>query len=264
MNMKVIGKIAAGIVAGVLVLAVAGFVVYKTNPDGVMAFLVKSMPGNADQYAPDLVEKDGDSSLRGRHILFLGSSITEGAASCGNSFVEYLEASSGVVPMKEAVGGTTLVTVNDTSYIPRLEQVDKNLTFDAVVCQLSTNDASQNMPLGELSSEFDKEQFDTSTVAGAIEYIIAYSSQTWSCPVIFYTNPQYNSETYAEMVGLLLEIQKKWNIGVIDLWNNKEFNEALGDNQKLWMSDSIHPTMAGYRDWWTPEIKDCLEEYFTE
>ena len=56
----------------------------------------------------------------------------------------------------------------------------------------------------------------------------------------------------------------KWNIGVIDLWNNKEFNEALGDNQKLWMSDSIHPTMAGYRDWWTPEIKDCLEEYFTE
>ena len=110
-----------------------------------------------------------------------------------------------------------MIKETDGDHFEEMRSLEQNLTFDAVVCQLSTNDASQNMPLGEVSSEFDKEQFDTSTVAGAIEYIIAYSSQTWSCPVIFYTNPQYDSETYAEMVGLLLEIQKKWNIGVIDL-----------------------------------------------
>ena len=66
--------------------------------------------------------------------------------------------------------------------------------FDAFVCQLSTNDASKEMPMGELSSSENLEDFDTQTITGAMEYIIVYAKQTWNCPVIFYTGTKYDSK----------------------------------------------------------------------
>ena len=50
--------------------------------------------------------------------------------------------------------------------------ISKNEKFDAFACQLSTNDASKEMPIGELSSSENLEDFDTQTVTGAMEYII--------------------------------------------------------------------------------------------
>lgn len=262
--MKVLKRVILSLFVALLLLCGIGFILYKVNPDGVMYFLVKIMPGNDSKYEPAQMERDESSPLNGKQIIFLGSSVTQGAASCGNSFVEYLEAGYGVVPVKEAVGGTTLVTVDDTSYIPRMKTIDKSIPAGAFLCQLSTNDASKNMPLGEVSDSRNMDDFDTSTVAGAIEYIIAYAQETWKCPVLFYTNPRYDSPAYAEMVSLLQKISEKWNINVVDLWNNETFNAALAGHEKLWMSDSIHPTMAGYRDWWTPEMKACLEKYLSE
>lgn len=66
----------------------------------------------------------------------------------------------------------------------------------------------------------------TKTIAGAIEFIIAYAKQTWHCPVIFYTGTKYDSDLYKKMVELLLSIQKKWQIDVIDLWNDIEMNQV--------------------------------------
>ncbi len=57
-----------------------------------------------------------------------------------------------------------------SSYIQRmLNNVDPDQQIDLVVCQLSTNDASKGMPLGDFGD-------DTATItAGAIEYIIRYA-----------------------------------------------------------------------------------------
>ena len=98
------------------------------------------------------------------------------------------------------------------------------------------------------------------TVAGAIEYVIAYAKQTWNCPVIFYTGTQYKSEQYAQMVDLLLQIQEKWKIGVIDLWNDPEMQAVSAEDYKLYMVNGIHPSFAGYRDWWTPKFEAYLTE----
>lgn len=100
-----------------------------------------------------------------------------------------------------------------------------------------------------------------STVTGAMEYIICYSKQTWHCPVVFYTNTRYKSKEYATMVSRLLELQKKWNIGVIDLWNNNALNRVSEKQYNLYMSDAIHPTKAGYLEWWTPFIEEKLYGY---
>lgn len=82
--------------------------------------------------------------------------------------------------------------------VKMLKKLDTEMTADLFLCQLSTNDASQGKPLGEVGKSFELEAFDTSTVAGAIEYIIAYAGQTWNCPVLFYTNPRYSAAAAGE------------------------------------------------------------------
>lgn len=215
-------------------------------------------PGNAAQYTLETVAALSCSPLEGKRIVFLGSSVTYGAASMGVSFPDYIAARSGCISIKEAVSGTTLTdsgTQSAVSYIARMKKLDTEMAVNLFVCQLSTNDATQNKPLGNVCDSFDPADFDTSTVAGAIEYIIAYARQTWDCPVVFYTNPRYDSESYAAMVELLAEIAEKWDISVIDLWNDEAFDSITEEQRVLYMADAIHPTQAGYLEWWTPYME---------
>ena len=200
-----------------------------------------------------------DSPISGNTVIFLGSSVTAGYGSLGVSFADFLEKTDGITAIKEAVSGTTLVDCYRNSYVLRIQRIDKNLKPDAIVCQLSTNDATKSMPLGVVEESFDV-QYQSYTVAGAIEYIIAYAKETWNCPVVFYTQPKYDSEHYAKMVDLLLEIQKKWDITVIDLWNSEEINSITDEQRKIYLVDHIHPTKAGYKEWWLPEFQKCLYE----
>ena len=217
----------------------------------------RSMPGNADRYAVSQVKTSGDETLKGKTVIFLGSSVTYGAASLGESFADDLSARLQCNVVKEAVSGTTLSTTRPNSYVTRLDNI-KTRQADLFICQLSTNDASQKKPLGEVTDSERMEDFDTDTVAGAMEYIIAYAKDKWDCPVVFYTNPKYDSDEYAAMVELLYEIRDKWGIGVIDLWT--ELPEITEEERALYMADAIHPTRAGYLEWWTPVMeKDIIE-----
>lgn len=217
----------------------------------------RSMPGNADRYAVSQLKPSGDETLKGKTVIFLGSSVTYGAASLGESFADDLSARLQCNVVKEAVSGTTLSTTRPNSYVTRLDNI-KTRQADLFICQLSTNDASQKKPLGEVTDSERMEDFDTDTVAGAMEYIIAYAKDKWDCPVVFYTNPKYDSDEYAAMVELLYEIRDKWGIGVIDLWT--ELPEITEEERALYMADAIHPTRAGYLEWWTPVMeKDIIE-----
>lgn len=195
--------------------------------------------------------------LNGRRILFLGSSVTYGAASGGRSFVEELAARTGCEAVKEAVSGTTLADIGPESYVARLKRLDPATAADLFVCQLSTNDARLDLPLGEpavLGGEFDRD-----TVAGAIETIVDYAQRTWRCPVAFYTNPKYDSEAYGAMVALLKALQGKWGFWIVDLWSDEAFNRIAPEQRARWMADPIHPTLEGYREWWTPRFERELE-----
>ena len=72
----------------------------------------------------------------------------------------------------------------------------------------------------------------------------------------------YDSEAYGQMVTRLYEIQEKWGIGIIDLWNDEEMKNVDSELKKLYMNDgTIHPTQAGYLEWWTPKMEQVLYEY---
>ncbi|MGM9637488.1 MAG: GDSL-type esterase/lipase family protein [Eubacteriales bacterium] len=192
-------------------------------------------------------------------IFFLGSSVTYGSATGGRSFVDLIDTDdNGISTVKSAISGTTLVNNGTTSYVARLQtEFKKYGTPDKLIVQLSTNDATTSQPLGTLSDSFDKDDFDQTTVIGAIEYIIAYAKETWGCEVIFYTNCPYDSDNYAAMVDALYEIHGKWGIGIVDFYAGIGVNEPTC--LATYMNDSIHPNIFGYR-----YMADEMESYFEE
>ncbi len=231
-------------------------------------------PGNAERYDVEAMEPHANSVLTGKTILFLGSSVTYGAAAEGQSFVELFEKLDGVHAIKEAKSGTTLVDKlsffaliafgNGESYVKRLKKLDPSAQVDCVVCQLSTNDATMKLPLGAVSASREPADFDTKTVTGAMEWIIRYCEDTWGCPVVFYTGSCYESPEYAAMVDRLQELRQKWNIGVIDLYTDEDFNRIDAEHYDFYMYDNIHPTKAGYVEWWFPKMEAELIRCLTE
>lgn len=191
---------------------------------------IKNHPGNKPEYDFSQLTAMENSPLAGGKIAVLGSSVAQGAASEGYAVGEYLTARFDCALTKEAVGGTTLVDDGKSSYVQRMYNLDKSESFDLFVCQLSNNDATKREPLGEISGSKNLEDFDTSTITGA-------------------------------MVDRLLELQEKWGIWVLDLWSSDEFNAISDAERDLYMNDGIHPTKAGYRDWWGPEQERQLLEY---
>lgn len=221
------------------------------------------MEGNAEKYDFSYIQPMKDSPLEDKNILFLGSSVTNGAAALYQSIPEYFGARMDCTYIKEAVDGTTLTDNGSDSYIQRLLNVDADAQIDFVICQLSTNDASKELPLGEISEKTELKEFDTATITGAIEYIICYAEQTWGCPVVFYTNARFESDNYRAMVERLYQLADKWGIGILDLWSDDGFNQITETERALYMKDSIHPYKSGYRDWWGPELERQLCDFLS-
>lgn len=119
-----------------------------------------------------------NKSVKRKNSCILGSSVTKGFAAHNNSFAEYIAKKDSCTCIKEAVNGTTLIDNGEDSYIERMrDRLDPKQQVDLFICQLSTNDATRNSPLGEISESRDLESFDVETVCGAIEYIIAYAKK---------------------------------------------------------------------------------------
>lgn len=205
--------------------------------------------------------------LAGKTIFWLGSSVTYGAQAAGHysmaDAVKDLHPTSAFE--KYAISATTLVNQSESSYVNRLMLIPKDRQPDLLVVQLSTNDATTGKPFGAVGTSFDRKDFDDTTIAGAIETIIAYAKETFHCPVVFYTGTYCEKENYGEMVALLHEIEAKWGIGVIDLYNNPEMTAVFGTEQyDAWMFDQVHPYKSGYTEWWTPVIDEYLADFMSK
>lgn len=244
---------------------------------------------NDQRYSVNNVTQRENSPLNGKTIYWLGSSVTYGSASEGESMADYLSALTGCICKKDAVSGTTIFDDNKTastganSYTRRLRYSNvfsKEEKIDAFVCQISTNDARNDRltKIGYVTHEdkIDLEDFDLTTTLGGIEYIISYVSSTWGCPIYFYSGAYFASsgdrastnptgENYATLIDEVYEVAEKWNsyddykVGVIDLFNDEDFNAQVSNKYYKWAtSDAIHPKRAGYLQWWTPYFEHYL------
>ncbi|MCH5350820.1 MAG: SGNH/GDSL hydrolase family protein [Clostridiales bacterium] len=246
---------------------------------------------NATEFYVKNVQQTEDSSLEGMTIYWLGSSVTYGASSGGESMADFLAAKTGAICKKEAVSGTTLFDDGGNgdsgarSYTRRLTEskvFNKNEQIDAFICQISTNDAiSYRLKYrGSVTDDTveDKEEFDRGTTLGGVEYILAYVWETWGCPVYFYsgsyfgdngsgesrTNGDPSGTEYGKLVEEVKAVVKKWQglgyeVDVIDLFNDEDFNAQVSESYYKWCtSDPIHPKRAGYLNWWMPYFEQFL------
>lgn len=181
-------------------------------------------------------------------VLFLGSSVTYGSAAEGFSFADALAAKCGINSIKEAVSGTTLADRDETSYVSRLKLVDPNTAPDLFVCQLSTNDAAQKIPLSEVEE--------------ALRFIVGYVKKTFGCPIAFYTGTYFESAEYSAMVSLLWGLRDEYGFCVLDMFNDRKMNAVSKDDYEKYMADPVHPTRLGYEEWWTPKFIELFSKIF--
>lgn len=220
--------------------------------------------GNSAKISSKNISFTNKFNLENKKICFLGSSITYGAGSFGDSFPDYLAAKDGVKVIKEAVSGTTLGGRSEKTYTSRLKNnISTEQDFDLFVCQLSTNDGRFSIPLGKISDSFSLNDFDRSTTIGAMEYIIAYVKQTWDCPIAFYTCLRKPDKGYEDLIHILYQLKDKWNIKIIDVGQNVQVKVAT-NSSAIYMFDDAHPTRAGYRYIWLPFFENALQKIFLQ
>lgn len=220
--------------------------------------------GNADIYSLEHTATVENSPVKGNVYYWLGSSVTYGALTDGISMSDFFAKKWDCVSIKEAVSGTTLNASNTGSYVSRfdryLESPDRAEHLDGFICQLSTNDTRNKGAFGLVMPDFvtGAEAFDVNTTFGAMEYICAKVRETWNCPIYFYTNTPFNDAAYEDMVQALELMASKWDITIIDMYRDTAFNDISAEERSLYMGDNIHPTMAGYRDWWLVKFESAL------
>ena len=183
--------------------------------------------------------------LQNKTVLFLGSSVTYGSAAGGISFVDILGEMCGVNCIKEAVSGTTLVDINEKSYISRLKSMDIDQKPDLFVCQLSTNDAQKKLDIHEIEK--------------AICFILDYVKKTFGCPAVFYTGTYFESAEYSKMIDLLYELNERYSFYILDLYHDKDMLSVSEEDYAKYMKDKVHPTLLGYVEWWTPKFVDFFK-----
>ncbi len=234
------------------------------------------------------IEQQPDSPLAGKVIYWLGSSVTDGQNADHVAVAEYLAARTGAVCKKDAVSGTTLLddgSNEHNSYTARLMSsttLDPSEKIDAFICQISTNDCkSVNVgQWGEMTAPevTDRNAFDLSTSIGGVEFIIAYVTETWHCPVYFYSGAYFGDEgvrsnadpsgtDYGRFIEEIRKVAAKWNtidgycVEIIDLYNDASFNARVSDAYYKWATaDAIHPKLAGFLQWWEPYFEAFLSD----
>lgn len=217
------------------------------------------LEGNNDKYSVSNVNTI-DSNISNKKIYWLGSSITYGYASCGESIVDFISKKYNLISLKNAVTGATIANVPRKNYdfliekgviVDRIEYIINNNYFnrlklfpkerpDLFVLQLSTNDSKVT---------------DVDNTLDYFNKIIKYVKDTWNCPILVYTSPLVDRDNYKLLID---KIKSNSDIYLLDLNSDNEFIEEGLKNLNLYMADKYHPTRAGYLLWWLPKVEEMI------
>lgn len=188
------------------------------------------------------------SILTEKAVLFLGSNLTYGFNSLGESFVDYLWHKDGLIGIKD-VENNTYLTHRDSfqkgdSYIERFQNDLKLEKPDALMIEVANKDLDNDIVLGDIADK----HYDTKTLVGALEYFISQTKLLWGCPIIVFIDYQKDKEKYDRLIKKVLQLRQKWGIEIIDLSHNTKIDEE--------------PTRCQYRDIWLPIFEKKFKEMF--
>ena len=136
-------KIIAGILAaGGAALAAGG--VYRMNKK--TGYFKK---GNSVRYDVSRIPFKKTSPLKGKTVVFLGSSVTKGFAAHNNAFAEYIAKKDSCICIKEAVNGTTLIDNCDDERINSISPEKRKLYLQDPIHPMKAGYAEWLVPVME-------------------------------------------------------------------------------------------------------------------
>lgn len=202
--------------------------------------------------------------LRGKKIVFLGDSITQGAGATKkeNVYLEVCAKKLGAKAVNFGVGGTRIapqITPSaeafcDEYFLLRAKKMDKDA--DLVVVFGGTNDFGHgDAPFGRIGDK------DPATFCGAYGALIEYLMATYGKEKLIIVYPlRRRNETATNGDGSKAEgskplaeyhdaekaIAEKCGLKSVDFWNDGDLNPNTPDGNENF-ADGLHPNDIGHR-----------------
>lgn len=212
------------------------------------------------------------TALYEKTVLFSGDSISYGAgdSSAYRAWAGRIGYKYSMDWINASVCGASVSTVRGNNRM--LTQLSKHIdkSFDFVILHGGTNDAWENVPVGQMADTFDLADFDPDTFAGGLEELFYFAKQHFrDAQLGFVINFKFNDDVnigsladMSEYVAITKEICDKWSIPYLDLYSNAELSAALKLNTSehtTLVPDKVHPNDAGY-EIITPYIEAWMNE----
>ena len=216
------------------------------------------------QIANGLLENSPSNTLYGKTIYSDGDSIADGAGSNGVSYAHLLRDKYNMTLTDESVGGTT-IAVQDG----RTDSIYERITsmsgdYDYILFEGGTNDVSLSINAGTITSGFD-EEFDTSTVLGALEGICKFLNTNYfeAQKLFIFVNSRVDDYFWKtkEMFAKMKEVLNKWAIPYVDISsvaNLGNWNSTVAGDYFASETDRLHPSLKAYKKFYLPYIEKAL------
>ncbi len=203
--------------------------------------------------------------LTGKRIYFLGDSITEGVAATAYEKVYHQVAASllGAKTVVDGISGTRIgkqrqptahAPTFDQDFVPRLQRAATDV--DCAVFFGGVNDWGHgDAPFGELT---DRKE---TTFCGSAYTLCKLLKEKFGdkAAIVLPMHNIHEENPFGEggikrVAGKPLrayrEVIKRFaaefSIPTLDLWEDKQLNPHLGDNNFLYFADGLHPNDAGH------------------
>ena len=235
----------------------------------------------ATPWYPSFVDTNLYTRLRGKHIVYDGTSLTTSdrangsyakiiADTTGGTYTNF--AKSGAILSSNEVLGTTRHSIVDT--LPDLPKDADLYCFEG-----GFNDYDRNFTLGTYDPNDYTGEVDKSTACGALETIFRYALENFTgkpiCFIITHkacradavdgvkvpaaTTPNNNGDTFQDYHDALSGICKKYSIPYYDAFEESGLNCWNATQNALCMSDGLHPNEAGYKRHYAPQLLQLFD-----
>ena len=215
---------------------------------------------------------DSQSKKLENKILFnFGDSIAAGDGNNGKGYAELFATKYNMICYDFAVGGATLgETASNNITTQVTNALSRGITPDYILIEGGTNDiASYNVPIGQISSDYNINNFDKTTTIGGLEWIISTLKSNFpNAKMAFVSVHRMGSRGYSSQIerqGACVDTCKKWSIPIIDIFNRGNLNTFLSEYHKFTNptesqpnGDRTHPNELGYNTFYLPLIYETL------
>ena len=201
--------------------------------------------------------------LKGKKILFLGDSITEGSGVEGisNRFSDLIAAWEGAECYNYGIGGTRIAYQNtpsanprwDLNFIDRVDQMEE--IADIVVVFGGTNDFGHgDAAIGQF------EDRTPHTFYGAVHTLITKLITRYPTAKLVFLTPLHRiteehisrkgdeeiHNTLEQYVNILRQVLEYYAVPTLDLYRSGRLQPVVPILQKMYVPDGLHPNNAGH------------------